>query len=717
MFRRPIERLAILKQYFARDWRGAVALMFGLAAMSVLMAVGIGIDLGRTYIARQQLSAVATLTCQYANRPTVASIAFGSGGATGYASSVNAYYRLAFADQNVTWSQTVAAPFTYTAGGAGTVAVAASVPTTMVKMIGISSLPVGVSEQCFTAIGAVPQPVPDSTTTTPVTEGFENTAVSTGTAWYTPNGQVTGYQQGTTIPVVNTPSANAGYIGSSGTEWLIQGYCLEIDYQGQTVNQDAQGTHGAELDCDNGHGSAGNSSISTKVSLIAGSYELRWDYTSRIFNSYYDTSYVCGTTASDTSWANDTSYSGGLGARTNQINVYLDQNTTGLPPQHTTLDGTQQLAGSNLIDTCVYSLPPPVTATTYPYGWIERSVTITVTTAGYYWLSFAADGASDSYGGQIDNIRLCQGTCSGTASDNFPMSWLPTGGTNVTLFEDTFETPTYGGNWYNTSGDVGSSVGASSFWGETGQGWSNAPTNQIPYWVSGCPQGKQCVELGWNTNSLIAKPFLLDPGYYQVSYDYVSELLLSGVSGPYCGTTPAAAGMNYGSYSSTAATNRVTGASAGAVVGDTNAVGVFMAHGQEVSTPNLSTTLGATTTYSNPDGTTSTTPTVPPAGISLTSYDSTQVNPLLDICGYAATSQARTRYVLIQKPALYWLIMAALGTADAYGGQIDDVKITALGSPYMASPPASYVTIPVPTPQPGSTLSFTGFSITAGSHW
>jgi hypothetical protein len=216
---------------------------------------------------------------------------------------------------------------------------------------------------------------------------------------------------------------------------------------------------------------------------------------------------------------------------------------------------------------------------------------------------------------------------------------------------------------------------------------------------------------------LIARPFLLDPGYYQVSYDYVSEELLSGVGGPYCGTTPSAAGMNQASYPTPAATDRVLNVSNGNLSGDTNAVGVFMAHPGLVSVPNVSTTLGATTSYTNPDGTTTTTPTASPVSISLTNYDSTQNNPLLDICGYASTSQARSRYVLIQEPALYWLVLASLGAADGFGGQIDDVKITALGSPYMASAPASYVTIPVPNTQPGATISYTGFSITADSHW
>jgi len=57
--------------------------------------------------------------------------------------------------------------------------------------------------------------------------------------------------------------------------------------------------------------------------------------------------------------------------------------------------------------------------------------------------------------------------------------------------------------------------------------------------------------------------------------------------------------------------------------------------------------------------------------------------------------------------------MAAWVTSDAFGGQIDDVRITSLGSPYMSSPPANAVTIPVPSAEPGSSISYTGFSIVA----
>jgi hypothetical protein len=138
-----------------------------------------------------------------------------------------------------------------------------------------------------------------------------------------------------------------------------------------------------------------------------------------------------------------------------------------------------------------------------------------------------------------------------------------------------------------------------------------------------------------------------------------------------------------------------------------------MSHAQLASTPNLGNALGSTTSYTNPDGTTSTTPTVAPNGISLTSYNPSQVNPLLDICGYAASAQTRTAVVYIQKTAYYWLTLAAFGTSDAFGGQIDDVKITALTSPDFATYSSGSIAIPVPSPQPSASVNFGGFYIVA----
>jgi hypothetical protein len=680
---------------------GNVALLFGLTVVMIFIAVGAGLDLARAYQTRQKLAEVAMLACQYATRPTIIAPVAASNSGTlqqqDYVAAVTSYIHTSLGAQKLAVTQTSSAPFTYTPGGNSQVTLTATMPTVFMQIANVSTIPLKATANCFTTVAQVTP----STSPYLIQEGFETAAVSSNMDWYLPSGVVYAYSNGVvTIPKVTTFNTSNTYTGSSGVKWVIMGYCVETDHTGRNNATSPQGNYTAELNCDNGSGTAGDSSISTKVYLNVGEYELRYYFRGRVDYPDYDPEYICGTQTSDISWATNTNVNYGSisnNAKNNQIDVFLDPDNNNSAPTHLINDGTMSLAGVNVIDSCVYS-----------YNWVQRSVRIYVTTAGYYWLSFAADGTNNSYGGQLDEIQLCVATCPGSLQDNFPFT------SNEALFEDTFESPVYSGSPYNTNGNMNNSSGVSSVWDEAGYGWANAPTNQIPYWTSDCPQGNQCVELGWNANSLIGRPILLDPGYYKVQYDYVSEVTFATLSGVYCGSTPSAANIATLSANSGTGKDRVSGVNhSGTIVNDTNTVGVFMSHAQMASTPNTGNALGSITSYTNPDGSTSAAPTVAPNGISLTNYNSAQVNPLLDICGYAATAQARTAYVFIQKPAYYWLTLAALGSADAFGGQIDDVKITALTSPYYSTYASSAVTIPVPSPQPSGTVSYSGFYIVA----
>jgi hypothetical protein len=711
---------------------GNVAIIFALSSLALVMAAGSAMDIGRAYNARQRLYEVATLACQYANRPSIIAVdatnSNNSSGQATYTTEVNSFITSNLQSQHFQYAQTTATPFTSTQAGPANVSLTANVPTTFMQIIHITQLPISATAHCYDTASNNNQDVANSYI---LQETFAKSGC-TGSCywWYAAPGSAITTSNGTTLKNPNsTATSTIGYndIINGGQQWVIMGYCLEIDAVNVIWPTVPVGTHSAELDCDNGSGTAGNSSISTEQYLPSGNYELRWFYDARVDYPDYDPAYICGSSASDLSWANDTNSSGGpvSGAlRNDQINVYLDMNTSGVPPTHTTIDGTEKLGGSNLIDMCVYS---------GNQSWLERSVRIYVNTPGYYWLSFAADGQNDSYGGSIADLRLCPGTCPDSLQDNFPSSWV----TSSNLFEDTFNSPTYSystggstpymstsGNMYNSQGTSGSS---SSGWPSlAASGWATAAYNQIDYVMKSPAQGSQAIEvdgtaLGSPSSSsrLISRGFLLDPGYYEVSYDYIADGTFSSLASKltsnasyYCGSTPSAANVTSLSGNATAK-SRVSGSST-SVSETSNIVGLFMSHALEASTPIASSTLNAQTSYSNPSGTTTTTPTVAPNGISLTSYNSAQVNPLLDICGYATSWLSRTVDIQITKPAYYWLTASSLGTpTPAYAGAIDDVKLTALGSPYMSSPPSSYVTIPVPSPQPSAETSYTGFYIIA----
>jgi Flp pilus assembly protein TadG len=710
---------------FRRDTGGNVAIVFAVSVTVITVALGGAFDLSRAFSARQRLVEVATLACQYASRPSVIQTDAwdysGSNGGATYSSKVTGFIASSLQGQKFQYAQTTPSPFTYIQNGPANVSLTASVPTTLMQVAQIMQVPISASIHCYDSPSNLTQIV-----NTPfiVQETFANQAANCANG----PGSVCYINQSGAIGAPATPSAtfpgSPSYIGATGIAWYVTGYCLEIDASGVISASDPGASHSAELNCDDGTGGSadhGNSALTTKVYLEAGDYELRYFYRSRVDYPDYDPAYICGSTASDVSFANDTNSSGAPVAnalRNNQLEAYLDEVTGSSPPLHTTTDGTQHLAGSNLIDICVYG-----------YSWLERSVRVVVSTPAYYWLTFAADGQNDSFGGQLDNIRFCQGTCSGTVQDNFPTNWLAANNSwvNKVLFEDTFESPTYSGNvtaYASNAGNMNNSLGtsgsASSGWpGLAASGWATAPYNDVNYNLAPFSvQGSQSIELDGYVNpannSSINRGFLLDPGYYQVSYYYVSDAIFAGMTSPACTAAPSAA----------AAATYVVSGTASAVVRfstnfsyllgqDTNTVGVFMSHGQLVSTPIGGGALGSQTSYNNPDGTISTNPTTPPSQVSLSNYNPGQNNPLLDICGYASSWQARTAYIEITKPAYYWLTIAALGSADEIGGAIDDVKLTALGSLYMTSPPANAVTIPVPGPQPGVTLSFNGFEIIA----
>ncbi len=700
------------------DRRGQIALMFALSAVTIVTGVGAGVDLMRAYMVQQKMTQVATLTCQYSTASTVQRSAvtsyLGVGNLANYLSNVTGQLVNFWTDQGIQYPQTNPTPVTSNGDGYTKVSMSAVVPTTFMQIVNVTTIPVAVSTDCYSTY-----PQANQQTTPVVQEGFESTPCGKGVVCYiSPTGELSGNEKVPASPSTYSPTNN-GYTGSTGTKWYVTGYCLETDAVGLINATVPEGQTAAELDCDNGNGTKGNSAISTQVYMEYGNYELRWFYRSRVDYPDYDPVYICGSAAADTSWANSSNDNFPTPAgdtRTNQINVYLDQPvaaTNGAPPFHYTLDGQVQLAGSNLIDTCVYS---PT--------WVERSVRIKVTKPGFYWLTFAADGANDSFGGQIDNLRLCQGNCAGSPQDNFPAAWLPSnnGGVNKVLFQDTFNLPLYIDNTglaANVTGNLSNSTGTSgtvlSGWPTAGaSGWATAPLNQVIYNTANGALSTQSVWLA-NANGqpgrMMARPLLLVPGYYNLSYYYQSQTEFNGLSGVYCGATPNAARMSSLTGNGAGVLRNSTYAVSGPYLG--NALAAFIASAQLVSTPVGGGGLNSTTSFTNPDSnasdtppvtSNSTTPTTPIDNISLTNYTPSATSALLDVCGFSSSWTNRSVNFEITKTGYYWLAfstqMAKAG--GIAGGAVDSVTVTALGSPAMVSPPSNPVVVPTAGPAPST---------------
>ncbi len=178
-------------------------------------------------------------------------------------------------------------------------------------------------------------------------------------------------------------------------------------------------------------GGGGNNSISKKVYLPAGVYELRYWYKSAVIYPEYQPAFICdGMNAANLNyWSSDRfrEYSSSTivsgSPQSARLGVFLhpvksDPRLAISPP--TAVDF------QNRVETCLYA-----------GYWIERSTSIEVTRAGYYWLSFVGDAPAGSQkkGGWIGRVKLCIASCGEPDVRNFPYA------TNDLLMEETFNSP------------------------------------------------------------------------------------------------------------------------------------------------------------------------------------------------------------------------------------------------------------------------------------
>ena len=175
-------------------------------------------------------------------------------------------------------------------------------------------------------------------------------------------------------------------------------------------------------------GSGGWGSLSKKVYLPVGDYELSYWYKSTVTYDAYEPVYICGSEYREWDWATNRSWrnssGSGSGQRVSAGLVYLDPILTN-PQQANNMPTT--FVNGNLLDGCAYSA-----------RWIQRVVSFRVNYAGYYWLSFVAPVPPDDYhrGFNLGQVKLCAGAgCVGTPYNNSPWKTQP-----VLLSTDSFET-------------------------------------------------------------------------------------------------------------------------------------------------------------------------------------------------------------------------------------------------------------------------------------
>ncbi|MDB5569884.1 MAG: hypothetical protein JWN93_1067 [Hyphomicrobiales bacterium] len=662
-FQSLVSRLRLMSKLgqLARDQRGNVALLTGLLALPVVASAGYAIDYARAVGYRTTLDAAASTAALAAIDSARAMIAGNVNitadavNAAAAARGLQAFLARAPSQTLVTYTDPLIAVTRVGNTVSAQVTYSASVPTTLTNLIGLKSLSVG---------GAM---------------------ASTGNLLETPDSNMLieeNFDKFTGAIEIGDARVMQTY-----NNWVATGSGLEIggrNFYGVAAPPSGA-TYMAELDAHS------NVSISKKIYVSAGSYELRYFYHSRIGYTTYDPAWLCSTRTQDVDWATDTT--GAWGVQTNRVGVYLELALSENPPP------VYSAATHNMIDVCAYS----------GGNWIERSVKIVMNTPGYYWLAFQAEGVSDRHGGLLTNIRLCRNACAGSALENFP--WTA----NQLLFKDDFtgnsfpalrapEAPADSvagryGTWNNGTLD---NSGENTGWPRLPTGWTTAPFNQMDFDVSiPGPLGGSGLDIDATMgNRAISRRFMLVPGYYRVQWSYASRMAFDEFGQDVlCGfpVSNSVSGRLAGQGMGNANPLLMPYADAGRrpINRDTNVVSVYMDADRLVSHPTHGPEFYAPVTYKNPDDSSATLPQLP--------------QQQLDHCGYAANWQTRSINVKIIKPGLYWLTFRGEGESDNVGGQLANFRMYGVGSLQMASPPSNPVTIATAGPAVGATIMMSGF--------
>jgi Flp pilus assembly protein TadG len=139
---------------FGFDARGGVAIIFAFSLPMLTIALGGAVDLSRAYAARQTLSEVATLACQYASRPSVVGSgdfanSISAAGQAAYRKRVTDFIGKTLSTQNFQYPQTTLEPFTFVPHGPADIRLTATVPTSFMAIAQIATVPVAAAVHCF----------------------------------------------------------------------------------------------------------------------------------------------------------------------------------------------------------------------------------------------------------------------------------------------------------------------------------------------------------------------------------------------------------------------------------------------------------------------------------------------------------------------------------------------------------------------------------------
>ena len=354
---------------FLKDTRGLSALMFGHATPAVVLAVGGGIDYSQAASRRQRIASAVELGCAHASQEVSYQKAQANANPNqNYSSTINQITTTKINDAAINGISGTTVSSTLN-NNVITITASAASANVFGSIVGATTLAVGVQRSCnvITASSTGPGKVL-------FMESFENNHNVASNSW-------------TVLKNWNgwTTQSNQGGIEINGIPELA-------------ANTIRFGNFFAELDsdCYGVSGCRSNSSMWREfTNLAVGDYELSYWYISRVRNPAYAGQTLCAyKTDAKAVW--DKVAAATWESQTNRIETFFQKKSGS---SYTTPSKDVDKA-TDQVDVCVHT-----------DKWTERTIPLKVTTAGTYRIFFQAAGREDTYGGLLDYIRFCSGSC------------------------------------------------------------------------------------------------------------------------------------------------------------------------------------------------------------------------------------------------------------------------------------------------------------------
>lgn len=364
---------------FLKDARGVSAVMFGMSVPVITLAVGGGIDFSQAAARRQRIASEVEIGCREASLEiNFQSRQTGADPKKDYTPVANDKIRARV--NSLSQSGVNGVTVTSTLANNVITAVATATSTNAFGgILGYNTIALRVERNCNYTLGTPGSPPGTGTGTVLFVESWE---------------------------VGHNVASNSWSVLKNWNGWTTQSSQGGIEINGipeLAANTIRFGNFFAELDshCYTGGCSTNSSMWREFANLAVGDYELSYWYISRVRNPAYAGKTYCAYNKTSLSVTEDSAakWSELAGAtweqRTNRIEVFFQKKSSSYATPSKDVD-----KATDQVDVCVHT-----------DKWTERKIPLKITTKGTYRIFFQAAGRQDTYGGLIDYIRFCSGTC------------------------------------------------------------------------------------------------------------------------------------------------------------------------------------------------------------------------------------------------------------------------------------------------------------------